>query len=54
MPLTAAALIAPQPAPLKTLAANSCHGAALPAQPRMPAARHSAANFVTAIAPNRR
>src|SRR5436190_23549806 len=52
--LTAAALIAPQPAPLNTLATKSCQGAAAVAQPRTPVARQSAPAFVTVAAPKRR
>jgi len=52
--LIAAALIAPQPATLNTLATKSCQGAVEVAQPRTPAARQSAPAFVTATAPKRR
>ena len=54
MALMAAALMAPQPAPLSAVATNSCHGSVAVAQPRMPTARESAPAFVTADAPKRR
>ena len=51
---TAAALIAPQPVPLSTLATKSCQGVIAVAQPKTPAAKQSAPAFVTFAAPNRR
>ena len=54
MALSAAALIAPQPAPLSALTANSCQGAVTVAQPTIPAASDSAPAFVTVAAPKRR
>src|SRR5438132_957340 len=54
MALRAAALIAPQPAPLSALTTNSCQGAVTVAQPITPAARQSAPALVTAAAAKRR
>jgi hypothetical protein len=54
MALRAAALIAPQPTPLRTLTANSCQGSVTVAQPRIPAASDNAPALVTAAAPKRR
>src|SRR5687768_993899 len=54
MALMAAALIAPQPAPLSAVAANSCQGIVAVAQPRMPTAIESAAALLTPAAPKRR
>ncbi len=54
MPLIAAALVAPHPAPVSRLAAKNCHGAALTAQPTRPPARHSAAILVARAVPRRR
>jgi hypothetical protein len=52
--LSAAALIAPQPAPLSAVATNSCQGDTAVAQPRTPSARQSAPAFVTVGTPKRR
>src|SRR6185312_10619634 len=52
--LSAAALIAPQPAPLSALTAKSCQGSVTVAQPIIPAANESAPAFVTPAAPKRR
>ena len=45
--LTATPPIAAQPAPLTSVAANSCHGAAAIAQPQTPADKRTAATMVT-------
>src|SRR5215469_12445662 len=52
--LTAAALIAPQPAPLNTPATKRCQGASALAHPRIPTARQIAPAFVAVAAPKRR
>ncbi len=54
MALTAAALMALQPAPLKSAAANSCQGAAAIDQANTPSPRHSAAARVAPAMPSRR
>ena len=53
MPLTAAALMPPQPAPLSTHATKSCQGTVQVAQPTMPTARHSPTTLVDNGAPKR-
>ena len=52
--LSAAALIVPQPVPLKTAATNSCHGAFAWAQAMMPVAINSAPILITPLVPKRR
>ncbi len=54
MALTAAAPIATQPAPLKSVAAKSCQGCAATAQPQIPSASAMAPALVTAGRPKRR
>src|SRR5262245_57786724 len=51
--LIAEALVAPQPAPLKTAATKSCHGADAKPQPRTPRVRDEIPALVTVAAPNR-
>src|SRR5262249_9482093 len=52
--LTAAPLIVPQPHPLTTLAANSCHGCPATAQQTMPPASAADPKLVTRGNPKRR
>ncbi len=52
--LTAAALIAHQPAPLSKAATKSCHGAAATAQPKVPSASDRTAALVMTGTPNQR
>jgi|SRR6476469_3830076 hypothetical protein len=54
MALTAAALVAAQPAPLSASAGSSCHGSAATAQPATPTASASAPALVVAATPKRR
>src|SRR5437868_179214 len=52
--LSAAALMVPQPAPLRVAAIKSCHGETAVAQPTTPAPISNAPIFVTIAAPRRR
>jgi hypothetical protein len=54
MAFTAAAPIATQPAPLRKVAAISCHGSRATAQPTMPTANKTAPALDTFGRPNRR